>query len=403
MLSENVRESAAATRSEVVRAPEGVTRQGGTNSPAGSQSVQASGGFVLQQTFDLPPFSLGGSTSLQQYLQRFEDHCARVYAGSLNEALPLLQSLLVGEIADIFAACGGTDTSYEKLKQRMMRWTSIQESSLDQSARLRFDNVKRRDGEDISLFALRLSSLFEDAYPTEDIQTSDLLRDRLIKNLPGTIGEELKHEIKYNKDIHGKVLRWDHFLTILQCKKHQTNSASSIVFATGNPRTRTPSPPRPSISGNGQGMTASSASYTQRGRDRRTENSERNYREVSPTASPQRLRNRSRGRSPTTCNHCGRRGHIQRTCRRRLGLCFSCGSSTHMIKDCMSRTSRRDSGLDERRSEATRGRNSRFDSRSSGRDMQGRTRSARGGSNRSPSPDMRASSNQPTSPESSEN
>ena len=116
-------------------------------------------------------------------------------------------SHMVGEVTEIFAACGGTDVSYEKLKQRALRWVSRQDSSMQQSAHIRFENIKRRPGEDLSLFALCLSSLFEGAYRTENKQTSELLRDCLIKNLPENIGEQLRLNIKYNKVIHGKTLQ----------------------------------------------------------------------------------------------------------------------------------------------------------------------------------------------------
>ena len=287
---------------------------------------QPSGGFLLQQTFNLPPFSLSGAISLSQYFQRCKEHCSRTYAGGLDEALPLLQPLLVGEVAEIFAACGGTDTAYCKLKQRMLRWVSVQNSSLQQSARIRFDNAKRRHGEDLSLFALRLSSLFEDAYPAEDMQGSDVLRDRLIQNLPESIGEHLKLEIKYNRDIHGKTLQWDHYLTILQNKKNDAALSSSVVLATDGER------PRNRLSGSSRSVSGSSRSVSilspaqntpdwsvadRRNERGRGKSQNRDSKGKHTSASRSSSRGRSNSRSQPLCDHCGRRGHTESNCHKK--------------------------------------------------------------------------------------
>ena len=186
---------------------------------------------LLQQAHSLPCFALGGTTSLREYLRRFEQHCRTAYAGSLDDALPMLRSLLTGEMVDIFDACGGTETLYERLKQRMLCWFEKQDSSGCQTAMQRFDSCKRRQNESLSLFALRLSSIFEDAYPSKDIQTSTLLRDRLLDNLPPHAVEHLKKQERYNKAIHGITMKWDNYVTILQCEKFEDDTNSSLFFS----------------------------------------------------------------------------------------------------------------------------------------------------------------------------
>ena len=173
----------------------------------------------LQQAHSLPSFTLGGAISLQEYLGRFEKHCETSYAGSFDDALPLLKTLLTEKMVDVFDACGGTDTSYARLKQRMLRWFEKQDSSDCQTAKQRFENCKRRQKESLSLFALRLSSLFEDAYPSADMQTSTLLRDRLLDNLPLQAVDHLKKQERYNKAIHDITMKWDNYIMILQCEQ----------------------------------------------------------------------------------------------------------------------------------------------------------------------------------------
>jgi len=35
-----------------------------------------------------------------------------------------------------------------------------------------------------------------------------------------------------------------------------------------------------------------------------------------------------------TCHHCGRFGHMEKDCRRKLGLCLRCGKGGHIARDC---------------------------------------------------------------------
>jgi hypothetical protein len=39
-------------------------------------------------------------------------------------------------------------------------------------------------------------------------------------------------------------------------------------------------------------------------------------------------------RSRMTCHHCGRFGHMEKDCRRKLGLCLRCGKGGHVARDC---------------------------------------------------------------------
>jgi len=39
-------------------------------------------------------------------------------------------------------------------------------------------------------------------------------------------------------------------------------------------------------------------------------------------------------RSRVTCHHCGRFGHMEKDCRRKLGLCLRCGKGGHVARDC---------------------------------------------------------------------
>ena len=54
---------------------EGHALQSGSSSQVSSRPEPLHGEFLLQQTFDHPPFSLDGYTTLKRYFERFEEYC----------------------------------------------------------------------------------------------------------------------------------------------------------------------------------------------------------------------------------------------------------------------------------------------------------------------------------------
>ena len=317
---------------------------------------------LLQQAHSLPCFALGGTTSLSDYLRRFEQHCRTAYAGSFDDALPMLRSLLTGEMVDIFDACGGTETPYERLKQRMLCWFEKQDSAGCQTAKQRFDSCKRRQSESLSLFALRLSSIFEDAYPSTDIQTSKLLRDRLLDNLPPQAAEHLKKQERYNKAIHGITMKWDNYVTILQCEKFEDDTNSSLFFSRETRPLQSADRSKSSSSrvsdqtgspqcgrhrstfckGCRRGLQDDSSSSEDDFDRRSSKQKEKKARKEAGREQRSPDRGNRQG-SMKTCKFCHRRGHIEGDCWRKKGLCFRCGQSGHFVRDCRSRHSEEDS------------------------------------------------------------
>ena len=289
----------------------------------------------------LPSFTLGGAISLQEYLGRFEKHCETSYAGSFDDALPLLKTLLTEKMVDVFDACGGTDTSYARLKQRMLRWFEKQDSSDCQTAKQRFENCKRRQKESLSLFALRLSSLFEDAYPSADMQTSTLLRDRLLDNLPLQAVDHLKKQERYNKAIHGITMKWDNYIMILQCEQFEDGN-SSLFFSRESRSAESAEGPRRQQTGGSETIPSDRPGGGQRGRHRspscntcrrnlqsdsssseldceRTQRSRRKKRKETREETSRERRSPDKRRRDTvkTCKFCHRRGHSERECWRK--------------------------------------------------------------------------------------
>ena len=82
-------------------------------------------------------------------------------------------------------------------------------------------------------------------------------------------------------------------------------------------------------SGSRHGMDPNSANFTPVGR--RDQSSGNFQQSMHRSNSRPRSRDRSQGK---TCHYCRKPGHIMKDCRRRLGLCFMCGSDDHRVAAC---------------------------------------------------------------------
>src|SRR5882724_2075980 len=58
--------------------------------------------------------------------------------------------------------------------------------------------------------------------------------------------------------------------------------------------------------------------------------------QVAPQSQPQTAPQQGQrtDRSRMTCHHCRRFGHLEKDCRRKLGLCLRCGEGGHVARDC---------------------------------------------------------------------
>ena len=266
-------------------------------------------------------------------------------------------------MCNIFDACGGTDTSYAQLKKRMLRWFEKQEASGHQTAKQRFDSCKRRTTEALPLFALRLSSLFKDAYPATDMQTSRVLRDRLLDNLPPQAADQLKKKERYNKDIHGITLKWDNYVTILQCELFEDDASSSLLFSrerrslssfarSKSPQVRSQrqsSPVKSRTARRGSSRSSCPAchkdlshqddysssefEYDHRAEGRDAARRKGQKQEKVPHQEGGSSNNRSQRRTLETCKFCHRRGHVERDCWRKKNFCLRCGQPGHYVRD----------------------------------------------------------------------
>lgn len=301
--------------------------------------------FVVQQAHELADFSLGGRESLAQYLSRFEEHCAHVYAGGLDRALPLLKSKFSGRILDVFIACGDVFSPYLTVKSRMLEWAARQEEVGTRSARDRFRRCRKSQGESVALYALRLASVFNDAYPDQDMQTSHELQQHLLDNLPPRAADYLRRQIHYTQEIHGIHLTWRNLLSLLERERLDEDAMPDTdpsLFYTAEQdlqSRRARSQRRTPASTAGSARRGCSRPVRRREatvEERQCQQHRREHRHSSSSSS-----STGEGRSLPRCYFCGHPGHLERECRRKQGLCFSCGRPGHYVRDCSSSRLRR--------------------------------------------------------------
>ena len=118
-------------------------------------------------------------------------------------------NVITHQLGDVFSP-------YQTLKQRMLDWVTRQEDAGVRSSRDRFRRCRRAPDESLSLYALRLASLFNDAFPDQDVQTSQELREHLLDDLPSHAADYLRRQMHYTREIHGIQMTWNNLSSLLE-------------------------------------------------------------------------------------------------------------------------------------------------------------------------------------------
>ena len=288
------------------------------------------------------PFDAASGFSFSDFLDTFEEYCRHTFCGRDRSWVGELGRFLVGDMHDAFIAHRAPSDSYASIKNKLVKWHREAKMRRQAGSKAMFNKASMKPYESLRLYAPRLENLFRCAYPQKPVETSQALQDKYLETIPKKYGNQIKGAISLTWSVNGKKLLWSQIVTL----------AGGLEEALAEPKVPEPSGPsawqvvdtsRPALTV--ASCDAATQYYVPGWEDAPVDTMYAGNRSsksaLGPAAEDSRivpLSHEERERA-MTCHHCGRLGHAWRNCRRRLGLCLSCGSGDHHMASCPDRAS----------------------------------------------------------------
>lgn len=261
-------------------------------------------------------FDINGKQSLKKFFEAFERYFRSKYDGTQRECSQELARFIDGEVKEAYDALGGSQRKYRDLKPALLQWYKAQSVGRSHKYKAEFKQLTMREGETFKLYCMRLQGVAHRAYPNEEKECAKQLKKKIVKTTPSWFSRclEKKEEMKVMLKV-GKSITWGEIIEIAEQqdkrlkKKELTNDSDDDLHTRFDKL-------RCHVS-----ETASAGAVAASG---------------GPGTKMFRNSQMPRGRpsSPTTCEHCERRGHNMDDCWRKKGACTICGSLEHPIKEC---------------------------------------------------------------------
>ena len=289
------------------------------------------------------PYDRMSGQSLAEFLKLFEDYCHHSFRGSDTLWVAELGRFLVGEMHQAFVAHRSPGDSYYVVKKRLLKWYDESKSRREAGSRNAFSRATIGADESVRLYAARLENLFRHAFPKGKVETSRTLLDKFLKSIPRKCRRQVKGAVGL-KEVDGKSLSWSQIIKLVgSIEETFATDVSSDEEASS--WTVMPAEVRPVSALKRQSVTQHSQGGNEVGTLSRYGFGEQYPVPRTDGAGLQPSFFSEQQRSlALVCHFCGKLGHIQKDCRRRLGLCLVCGAPDHQVSSCPTRQAERDGG-----------------------------------------------------------
>lgn len=278
------------------------------------------------------PYDLSSGQSFSSFLLMFEDYCQHSFRGSDSKWIPELGRYLVGDMYQAFVAHKSHEDSYSQVKNKLRKWYRESKSRRQAGSKAMFGRATMGVDESVRLFASRLENLFRQAFPRASVESSRTLLDKFLKSIPRKYRKQVKSAVGFADAVGGKQLGWYQIVKLVGGMEEALTSdvssddeRSSWTVMRSNVRSadvssREAATQCESSEGYGVRRGFSEEQLVSSGGDRSG---------ARGVVFGDRERSLAR-----VCHFCGKLGHFQRECRRRLGLCLGCGSQDHQVVSC---------------------------------------------------------------------
>ena len=285
-----------------------------------------------------PPVPYNGCGNVQSFFTAFEKYARALYKDDEESYLQILPTFLEGEPKAIVLSFGNSpDVRYPVVKQRVIHEKNTR-NNIGSSPYSDFFSAKRRPGESLTCFSIRLESFANKVTVASEDARKVMVRSKFLSVLPEAMVQQMTIQLGYlNAVTLEQVVR---LASILESQNNP------MVYDTMAPMPMPPPPvpmapitswhsnavlpSRTPAGGRTTGYQANSRGY-----DDRKCFSCGDVGHFSRNCPGKNSANRDD--SPMTCMFCGTKGHVFADCRKfkeRCMQCAFCGSTDHTSYKC---------------------------------------------------------------------
>ena len=267
--------------------------------------------LVYSRSLKPIPFNVNEVKTLDDFLSEFEDYAAEYCGSDQRKWLLELGTLLEGAAKASFTAINTGKISYEGVINKLRKWYKERSKGRREDGHMAFSQAKFKDGDSPYLFALRLESLIEGVKLANLTEREEFLLQKFMHEVPKSLRKKINERINYMEFIgkaRGKT-NWD---IVREMLAEDESSDENATYSW----TRRASVPPP--------IDIFAQQHMKSSEQRRMSYSDTLKEGGFNVMSPQTL----------MCRYCKKTGHEENSCRRKLRLCFICGSNKHMMQRC---------------------------------------------------------------------
>ena len=273
---------------------------------------------------------------LPQFLEYFELYCKKKYPQSPDQWVRLLEKYLSGKFLNLYNVITKNTSDYNKVKDTLLKWYVQEDKKRNENKLQAYHAAKRKNGEDVNLFALRLEQLAEQAFPGVNMKEHESLRTAFVLSLPLKVQNKLREYIIQNEMCTQTKVPWDKLVLLADSYDREFQPWQNITSQSDIPNPSLIRDPSKDIEVIQIDSLTPQATWSEILKKAPSKNIQQ-----AQTRSPPLNQNDSRYQRQTNsvnsqkvCSYCGIRGHTVDVCYKALGICSYCKVKGHIRNDC---------------------------------------------------------------------
>ena len=264
-------------------------------------------------------FRMDGSISLGRFLDKFERYFKNKFDGNQRDCTQELGKFISGELRQAYDALGGPQRKYRDMKASLLQWIKAQGLGKTRRWKTELQQAVMRKDETIKLYCMRLEEVAQRAYPGDRKECARQLKSIFVKTAPIEFLKQMEERERIKVALRqGKSLTWGEIVELAEWADKRVKRAQrqgqddeideELTRRLCNLKTAT--------------STASLGTVTDGERPSRVFKNSSQLHVAAPSS------------TKLYCNWCGKLGHEQTMCWKKLGCCGICGSDEHTITGC---------------------------------------------------------------------